>query len=169
MSPDLLAILLLMQPRIPSAFFAERMHSWLMFNLASTTIPSPFLSTCFSAGQLPEHTGAWGFLSQVQEMALPFVKLHEVCISPFLQPVEVPLDSSTCIWCTSHSSQFCNISKFCLYTTPLMKMLKGTEPNTDTGVQHQLLHSNQNSYINHEVQDPTTQQDFHPPPCLLPK
>ena len=35
----LLAILLLMQPRIPLAFFTARAHGWFMFSLVSTRTP----------------------------------------------------------------------------------------------------------------------------------
>ena len=38
-----------------------------------------------------------------------FVELREVPLSPILQPVEVPLNGSTTIWCISHPSQFCII------------------------------------------------------------
>ena len=38
----LLAVLCVMQPRIPFAFFAARAHSWLKFNLVSTGTPSAF-------------------------------------------------------------------------------------------------------------------------------
>lgn len=43
---------------------------------------------------------------RVQNLALPIVKLHEIPARPFLQPVDVPLDSSTTVWHISHSSQF---------------------------------------------------------------
>lgn len=48
---------------------------------------------------------------QMQESALCLVELHEVLISPFLLPVEVPLDGSTTLMSISHSSEFCVISK----------------------------------------------------------
>ena len=41
----------------------------------------------------------------MQDLALSLVELHEASISPFLQPVEVPLDGSTILWYSSHSSQ----------------------------------------------------------------
>ena len=49
---------------------------------------------------------------QKQNFALPLIALHEVLVSPFLQPVEVPLDGSTALQCISHSSLFCN-KKIC--------------------------------------------------------
>jgi len=44
---------------------------------------------------------------RVQVSAPPFVELHDVPVSPFLQPVQVSLDSSTTLWRISHSSHFC--------------------------------------------------------------
>lgn len=38
--------------------------------------------------------------SQVQDLALPLVELHKVPLYSILQPVEVPLDSTTTIWYT---------------------------------------------------------------------
>lgn len=43
---------------------------------------------------------------QVQDFALPIVEPHEVPISPFPQPVKVPVHGSTTLWCISHSFQF---------------------------------------------------------------
>ncbi|KAK4831516.1 hypothetical protein QYF61_018100 [Mycteria americana] len=48
---------------------------------------------------------------QVQGFGLPFAELHKVPVSPFLQPVQVPLDGSMPICCTSCSSWFCIICK----------------------------------------------------------
>jgi len=50
-------------------------------------------------------------LPQVQGFAHLFVELHEVLVSAFLQPVPVPVDGSTALWCISHLSQFCVICK----------------------------------------------------------
>lgn len=36
-----------------------------------------------------------------------FDELHEVHVTPFLYPVQVPLKSSTRPWCINFSSQFC--------------------------------------------------------------
>jgi len=41
-SPDLLATLCLMQPRISLAFFVARAHCWLPFSWVSTRIPMSF-------------------------------------------------------------------------------------------------------------------------------
>ncbi|KAK4827750.1 hypothetical protein QYF61_021221 [Mycteria americana] len=48
-SLDLLAILLLMQPRIPSAFFKGRVHCLLIFNLVSTRTLRSFSAKLFSS------------------------------------------------------------------------------------------------------------------------
>lgn len=48
---------------------------------------------------------------QVQGFVLHLIGCPDVPVSPFLQPAEVPLNSSTALWCMSHSSQLCVISK----------------------------------------------------------
>ena len=47
--------------------------------------------------------------SQVQDFPLLLVELRDVPVRPFLRPVEVPLDGSMILWCTSHSALFCVI------------------------------------------------------------
>jgi len=44
---------------------------------------------------------------QGQDLTSSFAELHEVPVGPFLQPVQVPLDDSMTLWCTSYSLQFC--------------------------------------------------------------
>ena len=48
---------------------------------------------------------------QVQDFAFAFVELHEVPVSLFLQPVEVPLNGSMILWWISCSSQVCIVCK----------------------------------------------------------
>lgn len=56
---------------------------------------------------IPQHIQLPGFIpSQMQEFIFPSVELHEIHVSPFIQPVKVPLKGSTTLWCVSHSSQF---------------------------------------------------------------
>lgn len=56
----------------------------------------------------PQHIVVSGAVPpQVQDFALPLAQLHEVQVSPFLQP----LDGSTTLWWISHSSQFYVICK----------------------------------------------------------
>lgn len=45
--------------------------------------------------------------SQVQDFVLPLVELHEVSVSPFLQPVEVPLYGSTTLLCMGYDPAHC--------------------------------------------------------------
>ncbi|PKU36748.1 rna-directed dna polymerase from mobile element jockey- hypothetical protein [Limosa lapponica baueri] len=55
----------------------------------------------------------------VLDFVVLFVELHEIPLSPILQPVQTPLDSSTATCCISQSSQFCVICKLAesvLYT-----------------------------------------------------
>ena len=62
---------------------------------------------CKAAFQTPACTGAGGYFSQMQDIGLPFVELHETPVGPSLHPVKVPLNDSTPIWCIDHYSQFC--------------------------------------------------------------
>ena len=93
-----------MQPRIPLAAFAAGAHYWL-----TQESQALFCKAAFQLGgpqqvRVPE-------VVPPQDFALPLVELHEVPASPFLQPVEVPLDGSTTLWPISQSSQFCVICK----------------------------------------------------------
>ncbi|KAK4831783.1 hypothetical protein QYF61_019096, partial [Mycteria americana] len=77
-------------------------------NLTDLQTLDPQFLFCKAAFQLcsPQHLRVHGVVPpQVQDFALPLVELHEVPASPFLQPVQVPLDGSTTLWCISHSSQ----------------------------------------------------------------
>jgi len=47
----------------------------------------------------------WVTPLQLQDLALPIVEFHEVPVSPFLQPVGVPLDGSTTLWHIRRSKQ----------------------------------------------------------------
>jgi len=47
----------------------------------------------------------------LQDFALSLLELHEVPVSPFLHPVEVPLDGSMTLWPISRSSEFGMVSK----------------------------------------------------------
>ena len=69
-----------------------------------------FCKAALQLGCPPAHTGAQGCFPSGAGLLL--VELHELPVSLFLQPAEVPLDGSMTLWCISHSSQFCVISKF---------------------------------------------------------
>ena len=47
----------------------------------------------------------------MEDLAFPFLEFHKDSVDPFLQPLEVPLNGSTPIWCITYSSQFCVICK----------------------------------------------------------
>jgi len=74
-------------------------------------------------------------LPQAQDFSLIFVELHEVPVSPFLQPSMVPLDVSTTFWNVSHSSQFCITYKLAEDALcPSIQVIK-TLNSTDLGYQ----------------------------------
>jgi len=70
--------------------------------------PRAFSAKLFPSWAAPQYVLVHGVVSpQVQNFALPFVDLHEVPISPFLQPLQVLLDGSATPWHISYSLQFC--------------------------------------------------------------
>jgi len=85
----LLATLLLIQARMPSAFLATWAQCWLTFSQASTNTPTfisytVFQPLCSKPVILPE-------VVVVQDPALGLVKLHPIGVSPAVQPVQIPL------------------------------------------------------------------------------
>lgn len=87
-----------MQPWILLALFATKAQGRLMFSSLPPPL-SPSVQSCFPASQPPPWTGA-GF-SPCQILWGP--------ARPFLHPVEVPLKTSTILWCFSHPTLFCII------------------------------------------------------------
>lgn len=67
-----------------------------------------FQQSCFPAIRTQAWTGAWGYSAAGIGN---FVEVHNAPISPFLHPVEVPLNGSTAIWCISRFSLFCIICR----------------------------------------------------------
>lgn len=63
-------------------------------------------------GTVPLHMQDLGFL---------LIEHHEILDSPILQTAQVPLDDSTTLQCSSHSTQFCVTCKFFLSSRSLMK------------------------------------------------
>ena len=73
--------------------------------------------------QLGVHQDPWSFPTKLLASLLPlacphawdlvflFVELYEALVSPFLQPLEIPLIVIMPTWCISHSSQFSIICK----------------------------------------------------------
>lgn len=86
-----------------------------MFHLVSTRTPRSFffffaklLSPAIHSANLvgPQHVLEREIVPlQVKDFALQFVELCKVPACPLLQPVQVPLDSSTTLWFTGQSSQ----------------------------------------------------------------
>ncbi|PKU30953.1 rna-directed dna polymerase from mobile element jockey-like [Limosa lapponica baueri] len=59
-------------------------------------------------------------MSQVQDLALGLVELHEVCTSPPLEPVQVPLDGIPSLQCVNRTTQigvFDKLAEGALYPT----------------------------------------------------
>jgi len=97
-----------------------RAYYWLTFNLVSAKIPRPCLQRSFLVG-LPQQVLVPEVVpSQVQEFALSHIQLLDVLIGPFFQPLNVPLDGNTTLWCTSHSSHFCVMCKLAKGTICLL-------------------------------------------------
>ncbi|GAB0175715.1 cAMP-dependent protein kinase inhibitor alpha [Grus japonensis] len=87
----------------------------------------PQVLFCQAAFQLgsPQHVLVPGVVPpQVQDFPLPFVELHEVPDSPFLQPVKIPPDGSMILWFISLCSQFgviCKLAEGTLY--PIIQII----------------------------------------------
>lgn len=89
-SHDLLAMLLFMHSRILLPFSAATVHCWLLHKILSASIPKPFLA--FSPF-IPQFVLPLGIAStQVIELTLGFVELHEVYMRPILKLVHISLD-----------------------------------------------------------------------------
>ena len=73
-------------------------HGWLMINLVSTRTPRSFPAELPSSWVPPAWPGAWVVPPQGQDSALLLVGLHEVLVSPPLQPVEGCLDGRATLW-----------------------------------------------------------------------
>ena len=129
----LLAILCVMPPRILLFVLAANGTLLAYVSLAVNQDPDilfckdAFSSSSFcEASWSPAYTGAWGCSSSDAELALPFAELSKVPACPFLQPVEVPLDGSTTLWCISHSSQFYVLSNLAESTRcPVIQIMNG--------------------------------------------
>lgn len=88
-----------------------------MFNLVSTRSPRSFPAKLLSSWVSP--ACACVCLPRFHHFALPIVKL-QICISPFLQLVECPLDGSTTMCGVSATPpifwDLCRLAKFAHYT-----------------------------------------------------
>lgn len=100
---NLLAKLLLVQPKRLLGTCATRTHCWLTSAWYPPGAPAFFLQNCFPSGQTAEYPSAWIYF-------FPGGRLHTlvnivwflVTTSPACQD---PLKGSTTLWCISHSSQ----------------------------------------------------------------
>jgi len=112
-SLDLLATLLLIQPRIQLAFWAVNAHCQVMLSFLSTNSPKSFFAGLLSILSLPSLCLCLGLPQhRVQDLALGFVELHEVCMGPPLKPGKVPLDGMLSLQHVDHTAQLGVIGKF---------------------------------------------------------
>lgn len=79
-------------------------NCWLLFSIASSRT-----SGSSSAGRPSAGPGACSCFSPGWDIVFPHAEPHE---SPDLRPPQLPLDGSTTIWSTNHSSPFCVACKF---------------------------------------------------------
>lgn len=73
----------------------------------------PFLQNCFGpSAYWTQCLLVHGVIPPlVRDLVFPFPELHKVPVGPLFHAVEVPLNSSTIIWSSRSSSQFCIICK----------------------------------------------------------
>lgn len=130
---SLLPMWLLIKPRMPLGFWAVNVHCQVTLSHQSTS-PSPSLQGCSQSIQpsfLPEIAP-----TQVKDLALGLVELHEVFLVPLLRPVQVPLDGIPSLRCVDHTTQLDVIvspSGSALDPTAHItdKMLNSASPNPD--------------------------------------
>lgn len=105
-SPSPLAMLCLMVPRMLLIFFAMKAHPSPgppgSFLKLLPSWPAPSLNWCMASCFFPQEV----------HFVFPAVEFHEVLVYPLLKTVEVPLKSSTTLWSTKYSSQFCVTCRF---------------------------------------------------------
>ena len=163
-------MLLLTQPRIPVAFLATRTHRWLIWSACCPT-RSPRSSSAKLSSSLPAPSIHW-------YTGLFFARCRtctSFCwpVSPLFQPVEVPLDSSMTLWCTSHPSQFCNSSR--LAEDTLCSIVQIINEDTEQyGTQNRPLGYNTTYWLptrlcttDHQPLSSSIHPVFNPIPCLL--
>lgn len=87
---DLLAVLLLVQPRMLLPFFAARTHCWLTVTLPSTStctsFPAELLQSCSTtANQVPACMNSGTLPSQLSHLTFLYFDFHMAPAGPFLQ------------------------------------------------------------------------------------
>lgn len=88
-------------------------------------------------GHPSAYLGAGAAPTQVQDFKIPLVEHHDVPISPFLQPAQMPLDGNTALWASQPLFPVCVISKLAEstllrvcpsgYSSPHPEMIKEDE------------------------------------------
>jgi len=105
----LLAMLLLMQPRIQLAFWATLVAHVKFF---IHQYPQVLLGRAALNPFIPQPVFVLGIvLTHVQDLALGLVEPHEVHTGPLLELVQVPLDGIPSFWCVSCTIQLGVICK----------------------------------------------------------
>lgn len=103
-----------LQSRLPVSSQNHRLRSEEPLEVFWSNLPGqtgpPIASSPGPCPLSPQHVLVHS--PQIQYFTLVFIELHEVPIRPFLQSVEVPLKSSTTLWSTKYSSQFCVTCRF---------------------------------------------------------
>ena len=104
-SLDLLAMLFLMHPRIPSAFLATRAHFWLMANLLSTRTPRFFSTGLLSRKSAPDLYWCMHFTVWVSEHCNSLLREVVQCFSSERESVSLlkPFENSP--WHSALGSQ----------------------------------------------------------------
>lgn len=96
-------------------FFTAGTHCWIVLNLSTMTAGS-FTAQLISS-QLPlACAGAWSYSSLGAGLGI-YIKLHGVPASPFIQLLDVPLNGSTPIWCSSQTYSLLITVFFLLFFT----------------------------------------------------
>lgn len=85
---------------------ALQKHSRFIFKFLSTSTPGLFLQSYFLAIQTPAILLLTAIPSKMWDFTLACIELHEVPLSSFLDPVELPLKSSLATLNTNHFPQF---------------------------------------------------------------
>ena len=124
------------------AFMTTRAHWWCAFNWLSTRTPRSFSALLLSQQPVSLHVVV---LSQMQDFAFAFAKLHEVPVSPFLQDVKVAPNGKPFppVYWPVLSASFAALPAPCPFgvirklvqlkvssSRSLMKVLSRTNPNT---------------------------------------
>lgn len=119
---------------LQNSFLRSSRYCWLLLTQGHTAgsystwyspaAPSPFMQSCFS------DSWCMGVIHmQMQDFAFSFVELCGLPVRPFLQPVEILLNSNTSIW-----SIICKFAEIvlCHILQVLNEVLNSTGPSIDS-------------------------------------